>query len=72
MKLLYSVALLVFIFFTNNAYAYDLPKIFPDKEISEKAPVGSSDWTSAKNFEDRMKLILAENENLMKGGFYCG
>ena len=64
MKLLSSVALLGFIFFTNTAYAYDLPKILPDKENVEKAPIGASDWEGAEIFEQKMKLLLEKNENL--------
>lgn len=64
MRTLVTAALIGFIFFTNTAYAYDLPKILPDKENVGKAPIGASDWEGAELFEQKMKLLLEKNENL--------
>ena len=50
------------IFFASTAFAYDLPKIFPDKENS--APMGASDWESFELFRQNLKSLLAENPNL--------
>ena len=61
-KTLLGTALIGFIFFSATAEAYDLPKILPDKNNS--APIGTSDWTSAELFEQKLKSLLAENENL--------
>ncbi len=63
-KTLICTALIGFIFFSTNAEAYDLPKILPDKKKSETTPVGASDWSSAEIFEQKIKSLLAENENL--------
>lgn len=61
MRALIGVALIGFIFFTGTAYAYDLPKIYPDKKGVEKKFQNISDWTSAEKFEQKLKLILEEN-----------
>ena len=58
------------IFFTNNfAEAYDLPKIKTEKISSKKVEPKKknffkSDWNKFKIFEQKMKSLLAENENL--------
>jgi hypothetical protein len=62
-KILIATALIGSIFFTANAEAYDLPKIYPDKE-NKTAPIGISDWTSFEKFEQKIKSLLDENENL--------
>lgn len=62
-KTLLGTALIGFIFLSATAEAYDLPKILPDEKIST-APIGASDWTSAELFEQKLKSLLAENENL--------
>ncbi len=64
MKTLISTALIGFIFFTGTAQAYDLPKIREDKPTTKKKYTNVSDWTSAENFEQKLKILLAENENL--------
>lgn len=61
MKALISVALAGVIFFTGTAQAYDLPKIRVDKKIAEKQFKNSSDWSGAEKFEQKLKLLLAEN-----------
>jgi hypothetical protein len=86
MKALISIALASFIFFTGTAQAYDLPKIRVDKKIAEKQFKNSSDWSSAENFEKKLKLLLEEkgtlpasskerinrDKNLVFVGFYKG
>lgn len=64
MKALISAALMGFIFFTGTAQAYDLPKIRTDKKAPKTTPMGKSDWTSAENFEQKIKLLLEENGNI--------
>lgn len=86
MRALISAVLIGFIFFTGTAYAYDLPKIRPDKKIHEKKFQNGSDWTSAEEFEENLKFLLEENgtlpasskerinrdKNLVFVGFYKG
>lgn len=67
MKKFFGVSLIGGILLTGTAYAYDLPKIRPDKPNDEKiSETGkfSSDWTSAELFEKKLKLLLAENKSL--------
>ncbi len=63
-KTLIGTALIGFIFFSNTAEAYDLPKIFPDNKDIEYTPIGVSDWTSHEIFLQKIERLLAENENL--------
>lgn len=69
-KTLLTVALTGSIFFSSTAFAYDLPKFLPDKKKvetkteTESTPKAASDWTSAELFEQKIKSLLAENENL--------
>ena len=64
MKFLISVALVGVIFFTGTAQAYDLPKINIDKKAPKATPMGKSDWTGAKIFEQKIKALLKENGNI--------
>ena len=61
MKFLIGIALIGFIFFTGTAQAYDLPKISQSEKKSKSAPMGTSDWTGAELFEQKIKLLLEEN-----------
>lgn len=63
-KTLIGSVLIGFIFLSPTAAAYDLPKILPDKKDTETTPFGASDWTSEEIFEQKIKSLLAENENL--------
>ena len=70
MKKIFGIALIGVIFLTGTAYAYDLPKIRPDKPNTEKVSETEksakfvSDWTSAELFEEKLKLLLAENKKI--------
>lgn len=59
--------LIVGVIFTGTVEAYDLPKIKDDKKISSdnKKPFFSSDWESMTLFEDKLKILIAENKNLL-------
>lgn len=61
-KLSLIAALTGSIFFASTAFAYDLPKILPDKENS--APMGASDWESFELFRQNIESLLEENPNL--------
>lgn len=74
-KTLLTVALTGSIFFASTtAFAYDLPKFLPDKKKVETKTeaktetksnsMAASDWTGAELFEQKIKSLLAENENL--------
>ena len=71
-KTLLIAALTGSIFFASTASAYDLPKFLPDKKKvetktkteTEATPKTTSDWTGAELFEQKIKSLLAENENL--------
>ena len=71
-KTLLIAALTGSIFFASTASAYDLPKFLPDKKKvetktnteTESTPKTTSDWTGAELFEQKIKSLLAENENL--------
>lgn len=63
-KTLISIIVVGFIFFSATAQAYDLPKIYPNKKGTTIVPMGKSDWQSEENFEQKIKALLAENENL--------
>jgi hypothetical protein len=62
-KTLLGTALLGVVLFTSTSEAYDLPKIYPDKE-AKITPISVSDWTSEEIFEQKIKSLLAKNENL--------
>ncbi|MBR5913398.1 MAG: hypothetical protein IKZ58_03405 [Selenomonadaceae bacterium] len=51
---------------TGTVEAYDLPKIKADKKISadNKKPIFASDWESMTLFEDKLKILIAENKTL--------
>ena len=64
-----SAALLIsFLAYGNAAQAYDLPKLKPDKKISQtaqqKPPMLKSDWQGAQLFEQAIKLRLADGRKL--------
>ena len=66
----FSAALLIsFLVTSGAAQAYDLPKLKPDKKISEsvvkkKGSVLKSDWKNAELFEQKIKARLANGEKL--------
>lgn len=59
-------AILAGIILTGTVEAYDLPKIKDDKKISadNKKPFFPSDWKSTTQFEEKLKVLMAENKNL--------
>lgn len=64
-----SAALLIsFLASVNTAQAYDLPKLKPDKKISQKAqqkpPMLKSDWQGAELFEQTIRAKLAGGREL--------
>ena len=64
-----SAALLIsFLIMGNAAQAYDLPKLKPDKEISQaakqKKTMLKSDWQGAELFEQMIKARLADGKEL--------
>ncbi len=64
-----SAALLIAFLITGNAaQAYDLPKLKPDKKISQtakqKKPMLKSDWQGAELFEQMIKARLAGGKEL--------
>lgn len=67
-----STALLISFLVTSGAtqaYAYDLPKLKPDKKISKsveqkKGPILKSDWKGAELFEQTMRAYLATGKPL--------
>ena len=65
-----SAALLISLFATvNAAQAYDLPKLKPDKKISQAAPekkasMLKSDWQGAELFEQTIKARLKSGREL--------
>ena len=72
LKKLVNIAVAVSIFFSTTAHAYDLPKIVTDKkkpkttteEPAKKTDDNDKSWEGAKLFEQKLKVLLAENENL--------
>ena len=65
----FSAALLIsFLLFGNAAQAYDLPKLKPEKKISQtaqqKKPMLKSDWQGAQLFEQTIKARLASGQEL--------
>ena len=68
MKKIFGVALIIGVMFLGDtASAYDLPKIREDKPNTEKVSETekhTSDWTGAELFEQKLKLLLAENKSL--------
>ena len=67
-KIPLASALIFFFMTTGVGEAYDLPKVFVEKKISEKKeqkpPIRKSDWTAENLFEKKIKLTLAENPDL--------
>ena len=62
-----SAALLISVLLTGGAaQAYDLPKLKPDKPVTEqkKASLLKSDWQSAQLFELRLKARLTSGKEL--------
>ncbi len=62
-----SAALLISVLLTGGAaQAYDLPKLKPDKPVTEqkKASLLKSDWQSAQLFELRLKARLTGGKEL--------
>ncbi|MBQ6297355.1 MAG: hypothetical protein IJK81_06645 [Selenomonadaceae bacterium] len=64
-----AILLVSFLLTSGVAQAYDLPKLKPDKKISQQAEQkkGSmlkSDWTSAELFEQSIKARLESGEKL--------
>ena len=64
-----SAALLIsFLAIGNTVQAYDLPKLKPDKKISQAAkqnpPMLKSDWQGAELFEQTIKTRLATGQKL--------
>ena len=64
-----SAALLIsFLAYGNAAQAYDLPKLKPDKKISQtakqKPPMLKSDWQGAELFEQTIKARLKSGREL--------
>lgn len=64
-----SAALLIsFLAYGNAAQAYDLPKLKPDKKISQtakqKPPMLKSDWQGAELFEQAIKAKLSDGQEL--------
>lgn len=65
----FSVALLISLLaYGSAAQAYDLPKLKPDKKISQtaqqKKPMLKSDWQGAQLFEQKIKAALAGGRKL--------
>ena len=65
----FSAALLISLLaYGNAAQAYDLPKLKPDKKISQtaqqKKPMLKSDWQGAQLFEQMIKAALADGRKL--------
>lgn len=56
-------ALVALIFFSGTVEAYDLPKVKADKKVSAEAKkILRSDWTSAEEFERKIRAALAEGD----------
>lgn len=66
----FSAVLLATLLLLNGAaYAYDLPKLKPDKKITksveqQKGPMLKSDWKGAELFEQTIKARLKSGEEL--------
>lgn len=66
----FSAALLTALILSGNvAQAYDLPKLKPDKKITanveqKKSPMLKSDWTSAEQFEQKLRALTANGKQL--------
>ncbi len=68
-KISAAILIATFIFSGNVAQAYDLPKIKPDKKVTEsaepkKGSMLKSDWKSADLFEQQIRARLSGGESL--------